>query len=193
MALKAWWKARLMSSGGVHLDPDTDTYTVRFMTTPERDLGRVIFTDMSPDVARKMARDLTKAADHADTLNGKMAARNARRADLFEAFAAPKGLPGSGAARAARTVSGINYGVQADQAEWIVTRRTEVSPAVAADAFAARVEEFAISPGDRVNIEAGDERGSWGVVRLVDQDGLYHVAQADGDDTRVYERDEITK
>jgi ribosomal protein L24 len=55
------------------------------------------------------------------------------------------------------------------------------------------VEEFAISPGDRVNIEAGDERGSWGVVRLVDQDGLYHVAQADGNDVRVYERDEITK
>jgi hypothetical protein len=117
MALKAWWKARLMSSGGVHLDSDTDTYTVRFMTTPERDLGRVIFTDMSPDVARKMARDLVKAADHADTLNGKMAARNARRADLFEAL-----TPGSTTASRPTRPNGSSPGGPKSVRPWRPTR-----------------------------------------------------------------------
>jgi hypothetical protein len=180
MALKQWWKARLMSSGGVHLDSDANTYTVRIMTTPERDPGRVIFTDMTPDVARKMARDLVKSADHADRLNGKMDTRASGRADLFERARFPKGLAGSGAARAAGTVSGINYGVQ-------------ISHADAADAFAARIEEFEVKPGDRVNIEAGDHQGSWGIVKLIDQDGLFHVAPCDGPDHRVYQRDEITK
>lgn len=49
-----------------------------------------------------------------------------------------------------------------------------------------------MSEGDRVDVKVGDERGSWGVVRLV-RGGFYHVAIADGTDTRVYERSEIRK
>lgn len=49
-----------------------------------------------------------------------------------------------------------------------------------------------IAEGDRVNIKIGDERGSWGIVRLIAY-GDYHVAIADGNDVRTYDRTEISK
>jgi ribosomal protein L24 len=49
-----------------------------------------------------------------------------------------------------------------------------------------------IAIGDRVTIKAGDEKGQWGIVRMVLADE-YHVAIAGGSDVRVYERSEISK
>ncbi len=50
-----------------------------------------------------------------------------------------------------------------------------------------------INNGDRVYILAGDERGSWGIVKLISH-GIYHVGIAGSDtDVRVYERNEIRK
>ena len=49
-----------------------------------------------------------------------------------------------------------------------------------------------VSKGDRVTILQGDEKGSWGIVQLV-QDGEYHVGIAGGNDSRIFERCEIRK
>lgn len=46
--------------------------------------------------------------------------------------------------------------------------------------------------GNRVTILQGDEKGSWGIVQLVQGDE-YHVGIAGGNDSRIYERDEIRK
>lgn len=46
--------------------------------------------------------------------------------------------------------------------------------------------------GDRVTILAGDEKGSWGVVKLIVH-GIYHVGVANGPDWRIFERSEIRK
>lgn len=46
--------------------------------------------------------------------------------------------------------------------------------------------------GDRVTILQGDEKGSWGIVRLVAY-GSYHVAIADGNLVCEYDRNEIRK
>jgi hypothetical protein len=161
--IKEWWNAHL-NSRGVHLISASNTYAVRIGSILDRDPARLIYTDLTPDAARSLAADLITFADRADALNGK--AFRAARADLFEALDTRR--------------TGINHGVQ-------------VSHADAADAFAARIEEFEVKPGDRVNIEAGDHQWSWGIVKLIDQDGLFHVAPCDGPDHRVYQRDEITK
>lgn len=49
-----------------------------------------------------------------------------------------------------------------------------------------------IAVGDQVGIKAGDEKGQWGVVKLI-LNGEYHVAVASGSDVRVYDRNEISK
>lgn len=49
-----------------------------------------------------------------------------------------------------------------------------------------------VRPGDRVEILAGDEKGSWGIVQLIQGDE-YHVALYASDDIRVYKRRELRK
>ncbi len=50
-----------------------------------------------------------------------------------------------------------------------------------------------IEVGDRVDIKAGPESGSWGIVRLI-VNGEYHVAIADSDtNALVFERSELLK
>jgi hypothetical protein len=49
-----------------------------------------------------------------------------------------------------------------------------------------------VDVNDRVEIKAGDERGGWGIVKLVRGDE-YHIALYNGSDVRLYSRDEITK
>jgi hypothetical protein len=49
-----------------------------------------------------------------------------------------------------------------------------------------------IDIGDKVLLLSGDEKGSWGVVRLI-LHGEFHVSPANGTDVRVYGRDEIRK
>ncbi len=50
-----------------------------------------------------------------------------------------------------------------------------------------------VNVGDRVEILAGDERGSWGIVKMIIGDE-YHVAHAGAEvAARVYTRSEIRK
>jgi ribosomal protein L24 len=51
---------------------------------------------------------------------------------------------------------------------------------------------MSLADGDFVYIKAGDEAGSWGIVRLV-TGTEYHVAVAAGSDVRVYERYELSR
>lgn len=51
-----------------------------------------------------------------------------------------------------------------------------------------------IEVDDRVEIEAGDEKGGWGIVRLIDRDH-YHVGMYgdNSSDIRVFQRNELRK
>lgn len=48
-----------------------------------------------------------------------------------------------------------------------------------------------IAEGDKVFIKAGDEKGSWGIVKLISGDE-YHVGVAGEDMARTYDRKELT-
>ncbi|MEW9530669.1 KOW motif-containing protein [Microbispora sp. NPDC049125] len=50
-----------------------------------------------------------------------------------------------------------------------------------------------INVGDEVYILAGDEKGSWGIVEMIDEDGCYHVQHAGGGAALIFDRNEIRK
>ncbi len=49
-----------------------------------------------------------------------------------------------------------------------------------------------IKEGDKVDINAGDEKGSWGIVKTI-INGEYHIGIAGDTNTRVYNKSEISK
>lgn len=50
-----------------------------------------------------------------------------------------------------------------------------------------------VNVGDRVGIKVGDEKGGWGIIKLI-LDGEYHISMYGSDtDVRLFSREEFSK
>ena len=79
--IKDTWPARLLSGGGVHLDPETGDYKVSVLVRLDRDPERLVSVEISPEVARQWAGNLVEAAARTEELNLDAAARARARAE----------------------------------------------------------------------------------------------------------------
>lgn len=51
-----------------------------------------------------------------------------------------------------------------------------------------------IKVGDEVNIKAGFHKGDWGIVKLIDEDNMIHVAIfGDSNDCPMFSRNELRR